>query len=114
MSDGKPGSPPRSAPDSGVAFDPCGYHIDRTMGEHSGVHTFPQLGRVTAPGVGAGTHMESQVVCRVNIVRVSPSQRRHLARRKRASRTGSCGEHFDTARGVEGRRDATSIYETGH
>jgi hypothetical protein len=41
-------------------------------------------------------------VCRVNSVRVSPSQRRHLARRKRASRTGSCGEHFDAAKGVEG------------
>jgi hypothetical protein len=54
------------------------------------------------------------VVCRVNSVCVSPSQRRHLARRTAPSQPGSFGEHFDAARGVEGRRHATSIYETGH
>jgi hypothetical protein len=54
------------------------------------------------------------VVRRVNSVRVSPSHRRHLARRKAQSNPGGAASILDEARGAEGRRDATSIYETGN
>jgi hypothetical protein len=53
------------------------------------------------------------VVCRSNGARVSPSHRRHLARRSAQPQPGSCGEHFDVARGVEGRRDAVSYSYDG-
>jgi hypothetical protein len=54
------------------------------------------------------------VVCLMNSVRVSPSHRRHLARREAQSHPEGAVSIFDAARGVEGRKDATSIRETGH
>jgi hypothetical protein len=54
------------------------------------------------------------VVCRSNRASVAPSHRGHLARRKAQSQSGHASSIFDAARGLEGRRNAVSIWATGH
>jgi hypothetical protein len=104
--------------ETGGVDDPPGFQLlcphrdDYVVGDVD-VGPAPRRGRDDRPALDG--EVGPQLVLRiVSWVHVSASHRRHLARRRRASRTGSRGEHFDEARGVGGRREACDTCGSVH